>query len=175
MRRLPSVLAAAAIITAAGAASAGSPEPGRAAPGLVGPELSGEVFDLGKLRGKVVVVDFWATWCPPCRADMPLLDTLYRRHRPDGLELIGVSTDRPHERAKVRAIMADLSYPAAMAEDARVDGFGEMRTLPRIFVIDRDGVVRAVLGGDEQVLTNERLEAAVSPLLSRSSDAATGR
>ena len=74
---------------------------GNAAPALVVPELDGQTFDLSALRGKVVIVNFWATWCPPCRKEMPALDAFYRRYHGNGLEMIGVSADRPHDRSDV--------------------------------------------------------------------------
>jgi thiol-disulfide isomerase/thioredoxin len=175
MRTLSALLAAAALAAASSAFAGSSAKPGSPAPPLAGPELSGEAFDLSKLRGKVVIVDFWATWCAPCRAEMPLLDALYRQHRAEGLELIGISTDRPRERAKVREIMEALSYPAALSEDTKANGFGEMRIIPKTFVIDRNGVVRAALGGDGSAPTEERLKAAVLPLLAPNGDASRGR
>src|SRR5258708_1801560 len=67
-------------------------------PSLAVPELDGKTFDLGALRGQVVIVNFWATWCPPCRQEMPMLDAFYRRYHARGVELIGLSADRPHDR-----------------------------------------------------------------------------
>ena len=76
-------------------------EVGQPAPSLVVQELDGQTFDLSAVRGKVVVVSFWATWCPPCRAEMPVLDAFYRRYHGQGLEMIGLSADRPHDRSDV--------------------------------------------------------------------------
>ena len=100
-------------------------EVGQPAPSLVVQELDGKTFDLGAVRGKVVVVSFWATWCPPCRKEMPVLDALYRRYHSQGLEMIGLSADRPHDRSEVIKVMQSFSYPAAMLDDAKVNDFGE--------------------------------------------------
>ena len=77
-----------------------APEIGKAAPALVVTELDGQTFDLAKLKGKVVLVSYWATWCAPCRKDMPKLDAFYRSHHQQNLAMIGISVDRPARSAK---------------------------------------------------------------------------
>ena len=138
---------------------------GQPAPALVAQELSGETFDLAAQRGKVVVINFWATWCPPCRKEMPVLDSFYRKYHTQGLEMIGMSVDRPHDRAEVRNVMRSYSYPAAMSEDAKVDEFGSPDTVPLTFVVDSKGIVRTKLSSEETALTETLLAAAVLPLL----------
>src|SRR6516164_11606091 len=103
---------------------------GERAPALIVPRLDGAVFDLAALRGKVVVVNFWASWCSPCRAEMPQLDAFYRRHHAQGLELLGLSVDDPADRAAVAQIMKSFSYPAAMAVAAKVNDFGAPVAVP---------------------------------------------
>jgi peroxiredoxin len=112
------------------------------APTLVITRLDGGRFDLSQLRGKVVLVNYWATWCIPCRKEMPRLDAFYRQYHEQGLEIIGISVDRPGQREKVVEIMSSLAYPAAMVSDVMDDGFGKPRGVPSTFVIDRGGVVR---------------------------------
>jgi cytochrome c biogenesis protein CcmG, thiol:disulfide interchange protein DsbE len=152
------------LVAFARAARAGA-EVGQAAPALVVPELNGQTFDLGAQRGKVVIVNFWATWCPPCRAEMPALNAFYERYRDRGLELIGLSADRSRDRSEVRRVMQSFSYPAAMLDDARSDGFGSPTALPVTYVVGADGVVRAKLAADGNSVTEKSLNDAVVPLL----------
>jgi cytochrome c biogenesis protein CcmG/thiol:disulfide interchange protein DsbE len=131
------------------------------APALVLSELSGETFDLGKLRGKVVLVNYWATWCAPCRKEMPLLNSFYRRYHEQGLELIGISADRPRDYAKMRNVSSTLAYPTTTLDRISQDGFGPPEGFPLTYVIDRDGIVR-----DKFIdVREELLRDAVLPLL----------
>ena len=142
---------------------------GQPAPSLVVQELDGQTFDLGAVRGKVVIVSFWATWCPPCRAEMPVLDAFYRRYHGQGLEMIGLSADRPHDRSDVSKVMQSFSYPAAMLDDAKVNDFGTPGALPMTVVIDGQGMIRAQLTPDQTAVTEKSLSAAVLPLLQQKS------
>ena len=142
---------------------------GKAAPALEVPELDGQAFDLSAQHGEVVIVNFWATWCPPCREEMPALDTFYRRYHGQGLEMIGLSTDRPHDRSDVTKVMQSYGYPAALLDDAKVNDFGSPDVLPVTFVVDRSGVIRAKLTPDQTPVTEKSLSDAVLPLLAEKS------
>lgn len=139
---------------------------GQAAPALVVQELNGNIFDLAAERGNVTIVNIWATWCPPCRKEMPALDALYQRYHAKGLEMIGLSADRPRDRSEVAKVMQSFSYPAAMLDDAKSDGFDEPTALPVTYVVDKDGIVRAKLVPGDKPLTEQTLVAVVTPLLS---------
>ena len=138
---------------------------GQPAPALVIKELNGNTFDLADQRGKVVIVNFWATWCPPCRKEMPALDAFYRRYHAQGLEMIGLSADRPHDRSDVVKVMQSFSYPAAMLDNAESDGFGDPSELPVTYVVDGQGLIRAKFTPDEKPVTEASLAAAVLSLL----------
>ncbi|MBV8810857.1 MAG: TlpA family protein disulfide reductase [Acidobacteriaceae bacterium] len=140
---------------------------GQPAPALIIQELNGNTFDLADQRGKVVIVNFWATWCPPCRKEMPALDVFYRRHKAESLEMIGLSADRPHDRSNVAKVMQSFSYPAAMLDDAKSDGFGDPSQLPVTYVVDAQGLIRAKFTPDEKPITEQSLAASVLPLLPR--------
>ena len=123
--------------------------------------LDGQVFDLSKLRGDVVLVNYWATWCAPCRKDMPKLDAFYRLHHQQNLSMIGISVDRPRDLEKVRKVMASLAYPGAMLKGVTVDGFGPPEGVPITWIIDADGKVR-----DRMIdVRDELLNGIVVPLL----------
>ena len=137
---------------------------GERAPALVVPRLDGAVFDLAALRGKVVIINFWATWCSPCRAEMPQLDAFYRRYRARGLELLGVSVDDAQDRDAVVRVMKSFSYPAALAAAAKANDFGAPIAVPMTWIIDAGGIVPARLIAGNAV-TEQSLEQAVGPLL----------
>jgi hypothetical protein len=100
---------------------------------------------------------------------MPVLDALYRRYHSQGLEMIGLSADRPRDRSEVIKVMQSFSYPAAMLDDAKVNDFGEPSDLPKTIVIDDHGIVRAELTPDQTAVTEQSLSAAVLPLLGQKS------
>lgn len=138
-----------------------APEIGKAAPELVVTELDGQVFDLAKLKGKVVLVNYWATWCAPCKKDMPKLNAFYRRYHDQNLAMIGISVDRPGDLPKVRKVMASLAYPVAVLKGVTVDGFGEPEGVPITWIIDSDGKVRNMMID----VRDELLNGLVVPLL----------
>jgi cytochrome c biogenesis protein CcmG, thiol:disulfide interchange protein DsbE len=161
VRRLPALM----LIAAAAASAAAAPvEVGEPAPALIVPQLDGHVFDLAALRGKVVIVNFWATWCSPCRAEMPRLDAFYRHYHGRGLELLGLSVDEASDRDAVVQVMKAFSYPGALAASAKTNDFGPPLAVPMTWIIDSAGIVRARLVAGNAV-TEQSLEQAVLPLL----------
>jgi thiol-disulfide isomerase/thioredoxin len=150
-------------LVAGDGASQAAPAINEAAPALVASELGGQTFDLGKLRGKVVLVNYWATWCAPCKKEMPILNSFYRRYHDQGLEMIGISADRPQDFAKMRSMSATLAYPTSSLDRVSENGFGPPEGFPLTYVIYRDGVVR-----DKFIDVREQLlRDVVVPLLQR--------
>ncbi|MBX3174067.1 MAG: TlpA family protein disulfide reductase [Gemmatimonadaceae bacterium] len=125
--------------------------------------LDGGAVSADSLRGKVVLVNFWATWCAPCRAEMPLLEAMYERHRGAGLVIVGLAVDRVSTDA-VAAFVRDrgVTYPIAHV-DARAEAvFGGVRGYPTSFLLDRSGRIRHTVMGPIGPLS---LEPAVRRLL----------
>jgi cytochrome c biogenesis protein CcmG, thiol:disulfide interchange protein DsbE len=154
---------AVAILSLANAAAPASaaPEIDKPAPALVATTLDGQTFDLAKLKGKVVLVSYWATWCAPCKKDMPKLDAFYRSHHQRNLEMIGISVDEARDLPKVRKVMASLAYPVAVLKDITDNGFGDPEGVPITWIIDVDGKVR-----DRMIdVRDELLNDLVVPLL----------
>jgi cytochrome c biogenesis protein CcmG, thiol:disulfide interchange protein DsbE len=119
-----------------------APVLGEAAPPLVLIDLDGKTFDLAKLRGKVVLVNYWATWCEPCKVELPTFNAFFQRYHDRGLEIIGISVDFKSDIAKVPTAAKALAYPVALLSAINDNGFGPPEGVPLTYVIDAEGVVR---------------------------------
>jgi thiol-disulfide isomerase/thioredoxin len=140
---------------------------GMPAPAIQLDLLGGGAFNSLEQSGKVVVLNFWATWCTPCREEMPAIDAFYRAHRADGLEVVAISIDEPRDLAKVRRIVRDFSFSAALAVGQQASGYGRLSRVPVTFVIDRSGVLRFDGFKSSKRLDRPTLEKIVTPLLRR--------
>jgi thiol-disulfide isomerase/thioredoxin len=129
-------------------ALAGSDDYPAPAPAFSLKAFDGKWLRLAELKGKPVVLDFWATWCRPCRTSMPHLDELQKRYHTRGLVVIGLSVDE-ESPSEVKRFAQDLgvTFRLGMANDRVLDDYGPIRFLPTTFFIDRKGqVVRRVRG-----------------------------
>jgi thiol-disulfide isomerase/thioredoxin len=138
---------------------------GKPAPAIEAKLLDGSAFSLAGQAGKVVIVNFWATWCAPCRAEMPALDAFYRKHRDEGLVVLAISMDQPETQPKVRDVMKAFSFPAALGSESDFKGYTRIWRLPLTFVVDRSGVLRKNDWYGDPGLDEELLERIVTPLL----------
>jgi thiol-disulfide isomerase/thioredoxin len=105
-------------------------------------DLSGREVDSATLKGKVVVIDFWATWCAPCIGEIPGYIELQKKYGPQGLVIVGISVDQkgPEHVGKF-AKAKGINYTIVMADDAILDTFGGVQTIPTTFLINREGRV----------------------------------
>ena len=124
------------------ASARAAPKIDEPAPPLVLTTLDGSTFDLGKLHGKVVMVNYWATWCAPCRKEMPKLDAFYKKYQSQGLEIVGISIDFERDLEKARKAARGIAYPIALAKAITTNGFGMPEGVPITWIIDTDGKVR---------------------------------
>ena len=128
------VLAAAALV--------GGPAPDFALKSRAGANLR-----LSEERGNVVMVNFWATWCGPCRQEMPLLDDIYERYRDAGFQLLGVNIDDDANKAARMTDDMGVGFPLLFDQDKEVSRLYDVSAMPVTVLIDRDGVVRHVHHG----------------------------
>ena len=121
------------------------------APNFTRQDLHGHALRLAAFRGKVVLLNFWATWCAPCQVEMPVFATWQRQYGPQGFAVIGISMDDDAAAARQLVQRLKLDYPVAMG-DARLGlRYGGVLGLPLSFLLDRNGVVRARFQGETDV------------------------
>jgi thiol-disulfide isomerase/thioredoxin len=153
------LLLSASLAAAPACAQAG----GHAVPSFAVRTLDGKTFKMSDQVGKPVVLDFWATWCAPCRASMPHFDTIQGRYAREGLVVLGLSVDES-QASDVRRFAEKQGYHIrmAMADEKLLDQFGPIRQVPTTFFINRRGeVVRRTVG----YLDSETLESYVKELI----------
>lgn len=130
------------------AAALGLGRGGEPAPDFTLVTLTGDSISLDDLRGQVVLVNFWASWCPPCRVEMPGFERVFRERRDDGFVIVGIATDR-HAEDQIREFVAehDITYPIALGTMDVVRAYGGVRALPESFLVDREGrIAHRVVG-----------------------------
>ena len=129
--------------------STAAPREGFAAPDFRLTLLGGGEVALSELRGQVVIVNLWASWCPPCRAEMPALQEVYEAYRDRGLEILAVNTTYQDSQAAAARFVEEygLTFPVPLDQTGDVSRSFLLRALPTSFFIDRDGVIRSVVIG----------------------------
>jgi thiol-disulfide isomerase/thioredoxin len=134
----------------------------RPAPTFTRNDLSGKLVDLRAFRGQVVLLNFWATWCGPCRLELPRFAAWQTQYGPRGLQILAVSMD--DDPAPVRALVRQLNldFPVVMGDQPLGTLYGGVLGLPQTFLIGRDGTVRARLKGEADL---QSLESRVRRLL----------
>ena len=133
------------IFTATGLAASGLT--GQAAPDFVLKSSTGANLRLSEFRGDVVMINFWATWCGPCRQEMPLLDELYSRYQRVGFSLLGVNIDDDSSRAMRMIEELGVKFPVLFDESKEVSKLYQVEAMPVTVLVDREGTVRHVHHG----------------------------
>ena len=125
--------------------------------------LEGQPVKLSDFKGRVVVLNFWATWCPPCRAEIPDLVSLQKQYATQGLVVVGISMDKGGP-ARVAAVASELeiNYPVVMGNAEVSAAYGGIRGLPTTFIVDRKG---NLVGGLEGETNRGELEGKIKPAL----------
>jgi cytochrome c biogenesis protein CcmG/thiol:disulfide interchange protein DsbE len=140
------------------------PEIDQPAPPLKGTLFSGTGFDLAQLRGKVVLVNFYSSYCKFCAYEIGTLEAFYEEHRQDGFEVIAVGVDAPEDRERVARMLGIYNLPGTMAATLEESGFARRYATPTAFVIDREGILRHRIVGAKGPKHYQEL---VLPLLRR--------
>jgi cytochrome c biogenesis protein CcmG/thiol:disulfide interchange protein DsbE len=169
----PRLAAAALLALLAGCAGGeqrfAAPDVGRPAPAYAAAALAGDSVSLEALRGRVVLLNVWATWCHPCREEIPALQELHERHAGQGLALVGVSVDDRADRAAVEDFAREygMTYPVWLDPEERVTSAFRTLGVPSTFLIGRDGTILwkhvGPVRADDPALTRLLSEALAAP------------
>jgi len=149
----------------AGRRTAQKPRPtasGNAAPEFSVTDIDGKKLSLSDYRGKVILLDFWATWCTPCRAEIPHFVEMQQKYGPQGFQVVGISMDDDAKPVKEFYRQFNMNYPVAVGDDKLAQSFGGVLGLPVNFIIDREGRIHAKYLGATDVSV---IDKAVSALL----------
>jgi thiol-disulfide isomerase/thioredoxin len=130
-----------ALVICSGAAGAAGDAP---APAFSLPARGGSTVDLSQFKGQVVMINFWASWCVPCRKEMPLLDAIYKKYKPLGFTLISVNVEPDQKDAEGFLKQTPVSFPVLFDAKSQVSGLYNVQVMPTSVFIDRKGNVRLV-------------------------------
>lgn len=112
------------------------------APAFTLPSRGGDNVSLGQLKGRVVMLNFWASWCGPCRQEMPLLDQMHKRYSALGFTLVGVNVDANSKDAEEWLSKTPVSFPVLFDRESKVSAMYDVKAMPSTVFIDRKGNVR---------------------------------
>ena len=136
---------------------------GQKAPDMPMLGIEGGVVRLDSFKGKVVVLNFWATWCPPCRKEMPLLESTYKRYQENGLVILGINYNEDRERVLKFTQEMGVTFPVILDKELKLTRRYGVLSLPATFFIDKKGIIRGQHKGE---IVEEIIATKVEPLLS---------
>ena len=142
-----------------------SPREGFPAPDFTLDTLEGSQMTLTDFRGKVVMVNLWASWCPPCRAEMPAIEQIYQKNKAQGLEVLAVNTTYQDSESAAAQFVQDfgLTFPILLDRDGDMSKRYQLQALPTTYFIDRQGIIRAVIPGGP--MSETLIESKITDLL----------
>jgi cytochrome c biogenesis protein CcmG, thiol:disulfide interchange protein DsbE len=135
---------------------------GKTAPGFQRIDLNGQTVDLTKYRGKVVLLNFWATWCAPCQIELPKFEAWQKQYASDGLQVIAISMDDGDSGVRRTVRRLHLNFPVLMGDAKLGEAYGGVLGLPITFLIDRQGKIQASIKGETDLA---KLESRVKSML----------
>lgn len=144
------------------AGTVAAPHQGFLAPDFSLPTTGGETIRLSDLRGQAVLVNLWATWCPPCRAEMPAIEKIYNEYKDEGLVVLAINMTYQDDASEILPFAQEhgLTFPILFDESAIVGRAYQLRSLPSSFFITREGIINeVVIGGPmAEALLRKRVE-----------------
>ncbi len=147
------LLALTLILSSAACAAGDAP-----APAFTLPARGGSTVNLSQFKGQVVMINFWASWCVPCRKEMPLLETIYKKYKPLGFTLIGVNVEPDQKDAESFLKQTPVSFPVLFDAKSQVSGMYNVQVMPTTVFIDRKGIVRMVHQSYQDGAENEYMD-----------------
>lgn len=139
-----------------------APRQGFLAPDFTLKTLDGDVISLTDLRGQAVLINLWAAWCPPCRAEMPTIQKLYTEYKDQGFAVLAINMTQQDDATAIASFVQDyaLTFPVLLDESGNVALKYELRSLPSSFFVGRDGIIKeVVIGGPmAEALLRTRIE-----------------
>jgi len=158
------VIVVAAFVALAACHRAGSAGALKEAPLFTLKDLDGHALRLSDLRGKVVILDFWATWCEPCKEEIPHLIDLQNHYGAQGLQVLGISMDDGEDPVRAFQQKYKMNYPVAVGTSSLADQYGGVLGLPITFVIDKQGqIVARHIGATKPTVFEEEIKRLLAP------------
>jgi cytochrome c-type biogenesis protein len=144
IRMIAAMVLAAAAVACAGSDAPAPPRPGFPAPSYQAVDLQGNMVSLESMRGEVVLLNIWATWCGPCREETPYLQELFEEHEADGFRIVGASMDTGNAADQVEMFVEEYDVTYTVLLDPQMRGMDSYQVigLPATFLIDREGILK---------------------------------